>query len=172
MSLEDHYEHAKFVICRFDHYNDSVNSKGAFYIGLNTFMLGGLIAVFASIPKTVLLTYFFWTGLIMFVVFNILSSILIIFTISPYLIRRYNKLAGTSSIFFASVASKPTAADFAKDFLKQSKKETVKDTIQQTWHLARVVSSKYKRLQWVGWLIVGQFAILTPIISYLAYKWR
>ena len=53
--MEIKYEHAKFVIERFDHYYDTVNSKGSFYIGLNTFILGGLCAGYISIADKMVL---------------------------------------------------------------------------------------------------------------------
>src|SRR4030095_7234132 len=32
----------RYLISRFDHYMDGVNSKVAFYLGINTFILGGI----------------------------------------------------------------------------------------------------------------------------------
>ena len=44
-------EELQFIINRYDHYYDSVNNKGQFYLGFNTFLIGGLAGVYALLQQ-------------------------------------------------------------------------------------------------------------------------
>src|SRR5690242_19870751 len=48
METQQRIDQSRFLIDRFDHYNDSINNKGAFYLSINTFILGGLCVGYSS----------------------------------------------------------------------------------------------------------------------------
>lgn len=163
MNKDGKYEHAKFIIERFDHYNDSVNNKGAFYIGLNTFLLGGLFAGFASLYKEIEMTYCLWSLLIGFGLCSILSSILTVIAINPFLVSGNKDSKKRSLIFFGSV-SEYEKENYVEAFLQQDEDRKIYDTVNQSWLLARGLTGKYEKLRWAGWLIIAQFILLIPII--------
>lgn len=157
------YEHAKFAIERFDHYYDSVNNKGAFYIGLNTFLLGGLFVGFVTLYNQVAKPQYLWVMLICFALCGVISIVATIFAINPFLLSGKKKSRNRSLIFFGSIAEYQKE-NFIKTFLDQDSSRILNDTVTQTWFLAKGLDLKYKRLKIAGYLLIIQFVLLIPII--------
>lgn len=160
--MEEKYEHARFAIARYDHYYDTVNNKGAFYISLNTFMLGGLFAGFFSWHGSLEKTDFLWTVLLLFAACNLLSSTLTVIAIHPF-VKTSPKKEQRSLIFFASVAQFEQE-NFVQAFMQQEHEKRTSDTIAQLWHLAKGLTRKFRLLKMAGWLILAQFVLLIPTI--------
>jgi hypothetical protein len=163
MTRKDKYEHAKFIIGRYDHYNDAVNNKGAFYIGLNTFLLGGLCVGFVTIHKEIEKPQFLWWLAIAFGLLSILSIVLTIFAINPYLSSGNKDSKKRSLIFFGSV-SEYQKENYIKTFLVQDEDRMTDDIINQAWLLSKGLTQKYKSLRIAGWMLIIQFFLLIPII--------
>ncbi len=159
---KDKYEHAKFVIDRFDHYNDSVNNKGAFSIALNTFLLGGLCVGFLSLYEKIDKPFYLLFMLTIFGLCNLASTVLTIIAINPFLTSGNDK-SKRSLIFFGSV-SQYKKENYIEAFLSQDENRAINDTVSQAWHLADGLTSKYRKLKLAGWLLIGQFVFLTFII--------
>lgn len=162
MTNDDKYEHARFAIDRYDHYYDTVNSKGAFYIGLNTFMLGGLFAGFISLQDQMEKPPYLWTLLVLFAGCSILSSTLTVIAIHPF-VNTSRKRGKRSFLFFASVA-RYEQDNFIEAFMQQDENRRTRDTVSQMWHLSRGLTHKFRLLKLAGWLVIAQFIILIPII--------
>lgn len=163
MATIEKYEHAKFVIERFDHYYDSVNNKGAFYIGVNTFLLGGLFIGFISLYQQVAKPQYLWVMLIIFAMCSIVSTIATILAINPFLLSGKKKSKNRSLIFFGSVADYQKE-NYVSTFLAQDNERILNDTVSQTYFLAKGLSLKYQRLKVAGYLLIVQFILLIPII--------
>jgi hypothetical protein len=163
MATIEKYEHAKFVIERFDHYYDCVNNKGTFYVGLNTFLLGGLFIGFVSLYQQVAKPQYLWILLISFAICSVISTVATILAINPFLLSGNKKSRNRSLIFFGSVAEYQKE-NYADTFLKQDNDRILTDTVTQTWFLARGLDLKYKRLKVAGYLLIAQFVLLVPII--------
>lgn len=163
MDRNQKYGHAQFIIDRYDHYNDSVNNKGAFYIALNTFLLGGLCVGFINLYKEVDQTNYLWTLIIIFGLCSVLSTVLTIIAINPFLVSGNKDSKRRSLIFFGSV-SEYQRENYLKAFLDQDEDRMTDDTINQAWLLAKGLTGKYQRLKIAGWLLIVQFLLLVPII--------
>jgi hypothetical protein len=162
MTNDEKYEHARFAINRYDHYYDTVNNKGAFYISLNTFMLGGLSAGFISLQGNLERPTYLWLMLILFAGCSLLSSILTVIAIHPFF-KIPNKKGKRSLIYFASV-QQFEEQNFIEAFLQQDESRRTRDTVSQMLHLAKGLTRKFTLLKIAGSLIVAQFVILIPII--------
>lgn len=162
MTNQEKYEHARFAIDRYDHYYDAVNNKGAFYIGLNTFMLGGLFAGFISLEELMEKPAYLWIMLILFAGCSLMSSILTVIAIHPF-VNTSRKKGKRSLIFFASVAQYDQE-NFVEAFMQQDNSRITKDTVSQMWHLSKGLTRKFRLLKFAGCLIIAQFIILMPII--------
>lgn len=162
MSNIEKYEHARYVIDRYDHYYDTVNSKGAFYISLNTFMLGGLFAGFITLKDQLDKPLYLWTLLILFACCSLLSSTLTVLAIHPF-VNNSHKKGKSSLIFFASVA-RYEKDSFIEAFLQQDENRRTRDTISQMWHLSKGLTRKFQLLKISGLLVIAQFIFLIPII--------
>ena len=82
------YDHAKFLIERFDHYYDSVNNKGAFYIALNTFIFGGLCVGYITLYKDIDVNAVIWVLLSILLTSNLISTVFTVLATMPFLNRR------------------------------------------------------------------------------------
>ena len=79
------YDHAKFLIERFDHYYDSVNNKGAFYIALNTFIFGGLCVGYITLYKDIDVNAVIWVLLSILLTSNLISTVFTVLATMPFL---------------------------------------------------------------------------------------
>lgn len=163
MNNKEKYEHAGFMINRFDHYNDSVNNKGAFYIGLNTFLLGGLCVGFVSLYDKLEKPFYLWVLLIAFALCSIASIILTIIAINPYLASGNELSRNRSLIFFGSIAEYKKD-NYMQAFKQQEDERSLDDMITQVWLLSKGLTKKYRRLKWAGFLLIVEFILLAPII--------
>lgn len=163
MATIEKYEHTKFIIERFDHYYDAVNNKGTFYIGLNTFLLGGLFVGFVTLYQQIPKPQYLWIMLISFALCSIVSTVATISAINPFLLSGKKKPRNRSLIFFGSIA-KYQKENFVDTFLTQDNDRILKDLITQSWFLAKGLNLKYERLKLAGYLLIAQFVLLIPII--------
>lgn len=153
-------DHLKFCIERSDHYYDTINNKGAFFLGLNTFILGGIIAVYSSslhFLKDLLLTNICLNVIVLFGIVSIGYTLL---SIIPYL-----KSNSTSIFFFGEIANR-SANDFLK-ILDQNGSD-LKDTYaQQAVELSKGLDYKFNKQKIAGILILLEFLLMIPVFIQL-----
>lgn len=167
MTNQEKYEHTKFIIERFDHYNDSVNNKGSFYIALNTFLLGGLFAGFVSLYKDIHYGGYLMCLLLGFGVCSLVSIGLTIIAINPFLNSGTKGSRRKSLMFFGSI-SEYQKNTYVETFLQQDADQILNDSLTQAWVLSTGLTGKYKKLKIAGWLLIAQFVLMIPIIYYIA----
>ncbi len=166
MTKKETYEHAKFIIDRYDHYNDSVNNKSAFFIALNTFLLGGLFVGFVNFYRDMEMPHTLWCLLILFGLCSILSTMLTVIASNPFLVSGNKGAKRRSLIFFGSV-SEYNRENYVEAFLKQGEDRMTEDAVSQAWLLATGLTAKYRKLRVAGWLLIAQFLLLIPIIYFI-----
>jgi len=164
MNNISHYDHAKFAMGRFDQYLNIVNSKGSFYVALNTFLLGGLFTGVTAIYRQINHPPVIWWLLSAFAVCSLVSIICTILAINPYLNSGNRTSAHRSLLFFGSVQGWEKAAH-EKTFMDQDDARMLHDTISQSWVLSCGLVSKYHKLRIAGFLLITQFLLL-PFIIY------
>lgn len=159
-----------FNIDRYDHYYDSVNNKGMFYMTFNTFILSGVGAGFVTIKQTVNVNIIIYILLIIILVTCIISTIYTILSLNPFLKgSNSNSTCQKSLLFFSDVASM-SAKEYVNSRKKQTKNELVEDLIHQNYILASGLSTKFKRLSCAGDLIVIQFLFIVIIVPFILYN--
>lgn len=160
------YDHAKFLIDRFDHYYDTVNNKGSFYIGLNTFILGGLCAGYISIENKVEQSFCFWVLLISIFILCITSIIYTISALSPFIKDNANGDDIPSLIFFGGIA-KHNLNTFLEKINNESIETMQDDMYRQVHCLANGLNSKFKKLKRVSYLLLLQFITIIGLFTYI-----
>lgn len=160
------YELAKFIIERFDHYYDGVNNKGAFYIGLNTFIFGGICVGYLSLYNNVSGGAVLWVLFAGLVVNNVLSVLYTILALMPFLRDNHSYEEKPSLIFFGGIAKHPSSY-FREKFHKTDEASIVDDLVQQAYCLARGLNQKYKFLKRAGWFVLAQFIIMLPLLLFI-----
>ncbi len=161
------YEHAKLIIERFDHYYDGVNNKGAFYIGLNTFILGGVCVGYLSLHSQVEANIGFWVLFGGLVLSNILSIFYTIQALMPFLRDNHTNEERSSLIYFGSIA-KHQLSYFREKFNEADEASVLDDLVEQLHCLATGLRKKYSYLKRAGWSIFCQFIIMFPLLFFIA----
>lgn len=150
-------ERLKHNIDRFDHYFESINNKTAVYIAINTFLTGGIIAIFnEDIISNCNLFSQITLGIAL-----ILGVISLIYL--AYLSKPYTNYKPDSLYFFESI-SKLKKKEFIKQSKNYSEEDTLNDLRNQVYSLSLGLTKKYHKLSFVGYLLIAQFFLLIPTI--------
>jgi len=167
--LKDKYmekERLKFCIDRFDHYYDSINNKSSVFIGLGTFVLGGLIASYPYLQEHVNCS----TTLLVLLSISIalaFSAIIIVITVStPYLSKEKDSL-----YYFKSISEKKRDA-FINESKSMEEKEDLYDLRVQVHGLATGLRIKFSRLRIVAILYTLMFISLIPLVILILINFK
>jgi hypothetical protein len=154
-------EQARYQINRFDHYNDSINNKGAFYLSINTFIFGGLCVGYGSYCEKIKQSgiYYPWLiGIAAILLFCCLASILCtIVAITPYLKDNHVNDDQPSLIYFGGI-SRYACNDFLDKFSNQSETSMLTDCSRQTHSLAKGLTRKFR------WFVLGNYFLLVEYV--------
>lgn len=167
--MDNKYEHLKFIIQRFDHFYDTVNSKVAFYIGLNTFVLGAIGAGYTCLPKPLRADWWVWGIMFIAVLSSILSTLFTIAAINPYKVDNHNHSPCYSLLFFDSIA-KHELSHLKDKFHRQSQDDITNDALEQMHSLAIGLSKKFACLSRATICLKLQVISLVPLLIYFIIK--
>jgi hypothetical protein len=164
--MDSKYEHAKFIIERFDHYYDTINSKGSFYIALNSFIFGGLCTGYISIENKVTQGFWFWLLLVLPFIICIISILYTITAVSPFLKDNDNNDDNNSLVFFGGIA-KHSLNHFIEKIRSENDDSIREEMYRQIHCLAKGLKSKFDKLFIVSYLLAFQFVLITIFIIYI-----
>jgi hypothetical protein len=150
----------EYIIGRYDHFYDSVNNKGQFYLGLNTLILGGLGASFTMLNSSHTCTACIYVLLLLLFTAGFASSFYTLKATLPYLTGGAKP---SSLIFFGSVSSL-SQQEFVSRAAAVSEDEMKNDLTAQVYHLAHGLTLKFNRLKIAGYLIACEFILLIPFL--------
>jgi hypothetical protein len=144
-------ENLKFILERYDHYIESVQSKSNLYITLNTLIVTGSIAILTT---TDLLKFniTLLALLIIIVLASIVSIIITLIALIPYL-----KTSQTKSVIFFNDVSSEKENDYYEKMHLITDENFDKDITKQIHCVAKGLTLKYKKLKWAGLLLIFQF---------------
>jgi hypothetical protein len=169
MNSMNKYEHSKFLIERFDHYYDSVNNKGAFLLGINTFLLGGVCAGYISLIDKVKIDMYLTALSILTVVPCLISIFLTICAITPYLKDNHLNDDNPSLFFFGGIA-RHECQYFIEKYERLEEPDILNDSVRQIHSLARGLSSKFSYLKKASAFLKIEFIVLVPLLLYIFIK--
>ncbi len=154
-------DHLKFCIERFDHYYDSINNKSALFLAVNTFIVGGLIAIYPNIQSTFDCGHWINSIFTIIVLAGLASTLLTLFAGIPFLAKSSN-----SMLYFGSIATTPL------NKFKTSVSELTPETLQEDYltqihQLSTGLLKKFQKLKWAGYLIFFEFVLAIPLIILL-----
>jgi Family of unknown function (DUF5706) len=153
MENKEKIENLKFIIGRYDNYIESTHTKSNVYLSLNTAVLAGVITLISTLKISELTNYLAYI-LIAIAIITVISIIIILGAIKPSLLS--NKM---SIIFFGDVAESSND-NYLDKVKKMNDKDFTIDISNQAHYLAKIVSSKFKIIKWVGNLIKIEFILL------------
>lgn len=155
------YDHSKLILDRYDHYYDSVNNKGTYYLTLNAFLIGAVFTAYTTFKSDMGFNRIVTALMILSVCAGFLSIVITLLAINPFLKSGESKKY-QSLIFFGSI-SKMKEYEFIKDFMMQSESNIQKDMLTQIHQLSEGLCSKYNKLKFAAWIIAAEFAFITII---------
>lgn len=151
-------ERLKFTINRFDHYYESVHTKGNIVLGYSTLVFGSVIAYYTSIKDDIIFTTTFSSLFTIMLLLSLASIFVVVFSSLPYL-----KTSGKSVLFFLSV-SNMKRSDFFKKTKRMKEDAELSDLRRQTFSLACGLKKKYAFLKVSLILILIQIILVFPLI--------
>lgn len=158
----DIYEHSKLVLSRYDHYYDSVNNKGTYYLTLNAFLIGAVFTAYTTFNNKIDFSNVIIWLMVLSVIAGFVSIIVTLLAINPFLksgeSRRYQSL-----IFFGSI-SQMKEHEFTKEFIQQNDEVIKKDMLAQIHKLSEGLCSKYNKLKYAAWIVAAEFALISIIV--------
>ena len=172
MEVQQKIDQCRFLINRFDHYNDSINNKGVFYLSINTFILGGLCVGYSSYFKEIKQStdlYPWILGLAFILLISCLASIYCtVIAIIPYLKDNHVNDDQPSLIFFGGI-SRHQCNTFFDKFSSQTESALLLDYCRQTHSLAKGLNNKFKWFIRANRFLLVEYVLLI-ILIFLLFK--
>ena len=152
-------ERLKFCIERFDHYYDSINNKSAVFLGLSTFVVGGLVAAYPSVLSLANCSLFVHLNMLSVIGLGIATMIIVIIASTPFLSR-----STESMLYFGSISCMTKEQYHVKSGTVCSEEDELIDLRTQVHQLSCGLAYKFKQLKLAGALITIQFCLFIPLI--------
>ena len=151
-------ERLHFCIGRYDHYYDSINNKSSVFLGLSTFIVGGLVAGFFALPDFTDCTPWICILMTLLILLGIFIMIIVVLASTPFLGK-----GNTSLLYFGSIS-----CHSHDDFCQKSQTpgtgyDELADLRTQVHQLASGLSSKFYKLKIAGILFAVQFTLFIPL---------
>ena len=157
-------ERLLFSIGRFDHYYDTINNKSSVFLGLSTFIVGGLIAAYPSLIDLINCNLLIHSLMIVLLVIGIAIMIIVILASTPFQGKDSNSL-----YYFGSI-SKMSKDQFWNVSHHCSEEDELIDLRSQVQHLSYGLTSKFTKLKWAGRLFTIQFVLFIPLIMIIIFN--
>lgn len=151
-------ERLKYCIDRFDHYYDSVNNKSSVFLGLSTFIVGGLVAGYFLLDDYV--NCGFWAHILMIVLISVgvATMIIVVTAATPFFGKDTDSLH-----FFGSIGCMEIDGFCTKSEEMIDADTELKDLRIQVHQLACGLQGKFKKLKIAGILFTIQFYLFLPL---------
>jgi len=162
-------EEAKFIISRYDHYFDSINSKSNIYLALNTFIIGGIISGYYALDKQYHFGYSFKYLFLVILLVNLGAIFFTLSAIRPFLCKRRN-LPEKSLYYFGDVATF-NVSHYRKTLKNITEQDLLNDATNQIHQLATGLNKKYKRINLASILIGVQVFLIMVFVVLLTLKY-
>ena len=148
-------QNLKFILERYDHYIESVQSKSNLYITLNTFVLTGVVTLFAGFKNQ--LDGFMTIWLLIIIGISIVSLIYTLLALIP----QTKKNGLDSVIFFGNVSEKNQQDEYYESIKDMDEETFKKDLAQQVQQVAKIVCKKHIHLRNTNQFLIVQIGLVT-----------
>ena len=162
-------DEAKFIIGRYDHYYESINTKSNLYLAINTFILGGYISGYYTLDKQYQFDCFFKYLFYAILLVNFGAIFFTLSAIRPFLSKRKKK-SGKSLYYFNDVANY-NVTSYKEAFNNITEKDLLNDATNQAHQLATGLNMKFKRINTASMLIGVQIFLILVFAVLLTLKY-
>jgi len=157
-------ERLKYCIERFDHYYDTVNNKSSVFLGLSTFIVGGLVAAYPSLIGFIKCTLLIHSLMVALIGIGIAIMIIVVLASTPF------QGNDSESLHYFRSISQMTKDRFYNSSAFCSEEDELADLRSQVQHLSRGLTSKFNKLEWAGRLFTIQFSLFIPLTILIIYN--
>ncbi len=168
MTITEKINQLKFIIGRYDTYYASVNSKGSFYLTVNTFLFTSIIGGFFTQPDHGSLSIGLYILFSLAVIFSCLSISFTLLAIKPYLNTKADNTDG-SIVFFGDVADYHLNK-FVSTWTHLTESQFYDDLVRQQYLLSCGLQRKFRFINFATWAIALQILIIIIISLILITK--
>lgn len=154
----------KFCIERFDHYYDTINNKSSVFLGLSTFLVGGLVAAYPYIISHTNPALLINLILILVIGIGLAIMITVILASTPFQGKNLESLH-----FFGSI-SQMQKDHYCNLSTNYSELHELEDLRNQVHQLSEGLASKFKKLSLAGRLFTIQFILFAPLIALILFN--
>jgi hypothetical protein len=151
-------ERLQFCIERWDHFYDSINNKSTVFLGLSTFIVGGLVASYPSILEKVHSSLWIHFLMLALIGLGVTIMIIVIKASTPFLSKK------EKSLFYFGAVACLTEDDFYSKSSCSTAEDDLKDLRKQAFQLSQGLNKKFSRLKTAGILFTIQFYLFIPLI--------
>lgn len=155
-------ERLLFCLERYDHYFDSVNNKSSVFLGLSTFIVGGLVAGYFALPDQVRCSMHICVFMALLIILGIVNMIIVISSATPFLSKDKDSL-----YYFGAISCKDNSSFCTQSISRVSEEEELKDLRDQVHNLATGLSNKFRRLRTAGNIFKIQFILFIPLFIFI-----
>ena len=168
MNEDESIEQIRFAIGRYDHFYESVNTKGNLYLALNALLIGGIATSYPILDQKI--NFSVGHNLVFMLMILLCSASLCctIAAINPF--TRSGQRSGNISLIFFGQVAQLDSRFFARRFIKRSKAMHIQDMLSQMHVLAVGLCLKFGRLKWAGWLLSSALIVLVLSTLFLIVK--
>ena len=164
--MKDFYDRAKFSLTRFDNHYGNINTKGIFYLTINTFFVGLSISAANWLDMNFSITELTGFFIVLFLLCCFSTIMTTLLAINPFL-KNGETYGKQKSIFYYGSIAEYSCSDFKKRIQDISEDELQDDICTQLHTLAKGLKRKYQLLSISGVLVISEFVLLIPIIIML-----
>lgn len=162
-------DETKFIINRFDHYYESINTKSNLYLAINTFIIGGFISGYYTLDKQYHFDCFFKYLFYVILFVNFGAIYFTLSAIRPFLSKR-KKRSGKSLYYFGDVANH-NVTSYMEALNNVTEQDFLNDATTQVHQLATGLNMKFKRINMASILIGVQIFLILTFAVLLTLKY-
>lgn len=151
-------ERLKYCIDRFDHYYDGVNNKSSVFLGLSTFIVGGLITGYFAVRPYINCGFWMHALMVILIGLGVAVMIIVVMAATPFLGKDIESLH-----YFGDIACLKGPDFCAKSATPCTDEEELEDLRNQVHQLAIGLTGKFNKLKTAGILFTIQFCLFVPL---------
>lgn len=155
----------KFIINRYDHYFETINSKSNIYLAVNALIIGAVLTGYPLLNKIYSVEGILQLIPMSILLLNLTAIIFTLLAIKPFHSRNNNSL-----IYFNSIAEKKRS-DYIQLMNKVDETDLINDSILQIHELSIGLKKKFKLINWATIFVAGQLFLILLFAFILIFKY-
>ena len=168
MNEKELIEQARFVINRYDHFYESINTKGNLYLAINAILIGGIASSYSFLDQKLNFSSGHNVVIAGVVILCAVSLSFTIAAINPF--TKSSPQPGNVSLIHYSQVASLECKYYARKFRNRSESMHLQDMLRQVHILSVGLTRKFERLKYAGWVLSFSLLLLVFLSLYFIVK--